>query len=874
MMVNVNNFEICACCNRPIRAGHPFIVCKNCDTIMHNRCRTPENVIKFRDNMYCKKCIDQNDIIRYNPFYQAPHFDNNGLLDDEPINFIESLRTSSNILESCNSYSIQELNSRILCDDNRFSTCFLNIDGNSSNFDNFSIDLARIDHNFSVIGIAETNTDSVNGALYQLKNYNSIYQSRYFIKDRNQYKTKGTGVALYIHDTLNSSKIDDLSLCEENIESLFVTITNTEEPTVVGVIYRPPNSSLEEFNTKYEQILSKLSDKKSYILGDYNVNLLDISPGTSEDNFQEIVFANGFTPTVSIPTHEMPGCKKTCIDNIHTNDIDCSTLAGVITDKISHHHMVFLSRDPIRNSQTSALLNKVTIHYDYSRANLEKLCDEIENDIDRIYNSSATFESFLALYQEKIDLSCKLSTPKTTKRNSMTNPWITEGLINSVAKKARLYFEWKKSCTLELPEGDRAKFNTNDAYQKSLKRTIKSAKALFYANKFDECNRNSKKTWQLINELRGKTKAQTKDDFVIDGQRVTCRRTIANKFNEYFTSLASNLNAAVMSSESTQIEPLPSFSQFMLSSRSSSIYLEDTHAQEIVDIVKEFQNGKASDIPIVVVKKTVHLISPILAKLYNKCMLDGTFPSEFKTAKVTPIFKKSNKELIENYRPVSILPIFGKIFEKIIYKRLYAFFLSKGILKNEQFGFRKGHSTTHALHKSTESIKNNLENGKHVLGIFIDLSKAFDTLDHRILLSKLETYGIRGVALSLMKSYLTGRDQYVSFNSTASDTLGIRYGVPQGSILGPLLFLLYMNDITNCCDDPNVQFVLYADDTNIFVVGPSQEATYLRANKVLEKVSIFMKCNLLHINMSKWNQGGSSFTDEKLSHWQGPICVI
>ena len=512
----------------------------------------------------------------------------------------------------------------------------MNIDGNSTNFDNFSVDIARINHKFSAIGIAETNTDSANGALYQLKNYNSIYQSRYFIEDRNQYKVKGTGVALYIHESLNFSKIDDLSLCEEYIESLFVTITNNEEPTVVGVIYRPPNSSLEEFNTKYEQILSKLGDKKSYILGDYNVNLLDISPSTTEDNFQEIVFANGFTPTISIPTHEKPGCKKTCIDNIHTNDIDSSTLAGVITDRISHHHMVFLSRDPIRDNQSSAQTNKITIHYDYSNANLEKLCNEIETDIDRIVDSCVTFESFLILYQEKIDLSCKLSTPKTTKRNSITNPWITEGLINSVAKKARLYFDWKKSCTLELPDGDPYKYETYNVYQKSLKRTIKSAKALFYANKFTECKQNSKKTWQLINELRGKTKAQSKDDFVIDSQRVTCRRTIANKFNEYFTSLASNLNAAVLSSDSIGIEPLPSFSQFMLSSTPSSIYLEDTYAQEIVDIVKEFKNGKASDIPIVVVKKTVHLISPILAKLYNKCMLDGIFPSEFKTAKVTP----------------------------------------------------------------------------------------------------------------------------------------------------------------------------------------------------------------------------------------------
>ena len=197
------------------------------------------------------------------------------------------------------------------------------------------------------------------------------------------------------------------------------------------------------------------------------------------------------------------------------------------------------------------------------------------------------------------------------------------------------------------------------------------------------------------------------------------------------------------------------------------------------------------------------------------------------------------------------LPLFGKIFEKVIYKRLYNFLTSKGVLTDSQFGFRKGHSTTHALHKSIDSVTKSLASNKHVLGIFIDLSKAFDTLDHDILLNKLNSYGIRGTALTLLKSYLTNRKQYVMYNDVPSETMDVKFGVPQGSILGPLLFLLYMNDIVNCFSDSEVKFVLYADDTNIFISGPSREATYKKANLVLKHVSIYMKCNLLHINMSK-----------------------
>ena len=252
---------------------------------------------------------------------------------------------------------------------------------------------------------------------------------------------------------------------------------------------------------------------------------------------------------------------------------------------------------------------------------------------------------------------------------------------------------------------------------------IKSAKKNLYANKFDECNGNSRKTWQLINEIRGKTDNDTKKDFIIDGQRITCRRIIATKFNQYFTSLATNLNKKVLGQDRLEIGSFESFTQFMSKSVDSSIFLEDTNADEVEEIIKSFENGKASDIPIRLVKKSAHLISHILAILYNICMGQGKFPSLFKVGKVTPVYKKDNKELVENYRPVSILPLFGKIFEKIIYVRLMKFFTANDILHEDQFGFRKGHSTTHALHKSVDVITRSLAAGKHVLGIFIDLSK-------------------------------------------------------------------------------------------------------------------------------------------------------
>ena len=215
-------------------------------------------------------------------------------------------------------------------------------------------------------------------------------------------------------------------------------------------------------------------------------------------------------------------------------------------------------------------------------------------------------------------------------------------------------------------------------------------------------------------------------------------------------------------------------------------------------------------------------------------MQDGYFPSELKTGRISPIYKKEDEQLLENYRPVSTLPVFGKIFEKVIYNRLYSFLISKGIINENQFGFRKGHSTSNALNYSVEYIESLLAQRQHVLGIFIDLSKAFDTIDHNKLVTKLERYGIRGNALQLISSYLSNRKQYVNVLDAKSDELPVEFGVPQGSVLGPLLFILYINDICNISSDGKL--VLFADDTNIFVAANSISKVYEIANRVLKAI--------------------------------------
>ena len=185
-----------------------------------------------------------------------------------------------------------------------------------------------------------------------------------------------------------------------------------------------------------------------------------------------------------------------------------------------------------------------------------------------------------------------------------------------------------------------------------------------------------------------------------------------------------------------------------------------------------------------------------------------------KVAKVTPIFKKGDSHLVSNYRPISVLSCFSKILERLVYTRTTDCLNKFNILSNSQFGFRAKHSTTHAILHLIDKVTNGMDNSEHTLGIFLDFSKAFDSLDHNIILFKLNYYGIRGSYLEWFRSYLSNRKQYVSIDGAASTLLPLTCGVPQGSIIGPLLFLIYINDISKSSDA--VSFILFADDSNLF----------------------------------------------------------
>ena len=691
---------------------------------------------------------------------------------------------------------------------------FKNIDGVTSNFDLFSTEITSTNDKLSVITLAETNLDECNKNLFTIRGYQSVYQSKI------TGKHKGSGLAIYLKDVFLHTKKDELSQCTPHLESLFISINNTDNPLTIGVIYRPPNGDHSKFLAELQSLFKMLPQSNFYLTGDFNIDLHKHTAAA----FEDIMFGNGFSPLISIATHFKPGCSPSCIDNILTNSTDLVVSSGVCKPVVTHHCPVFcLVSTNWKSSETPKVLPK----YDYNESNMTLFENTLHNYLqrnnfnqDNLNTSESNFENLVKKINELVDECFQMDINiLSSRRNIVNNPWISIGIITSIKTKDHYYNEWRKSIKkLKTKAGDPSLYLKYKVYRKSLKGIVNDAKRKHHLKQFDKANGNSKETWKVINEIRGKQKVKIKPSFIIDGTLVEERRIIANGFNNYFTSIASKLNE---SENELLIEPLPKYTDYIKNSVESSIFLADSSPEEIIEIIKELSSNKASDIPIIILKRCSHMMSPILAKFFNSFSNLGLFPSILKTGIVSPVFKKDNPQLFENYRPISTLPIFSKLFEKIIYKRIYAFLIAKNILYEKQFGFRKNHSTSHAINYSVKYVADNIEQKKHVVGIFLDLSKAFDTICHSKLLVKLQNYGIRGNCLELIKSYLSSRKQITKFDDVMSDAENILFGVPQGSVLGPLLFLIYINDIVH--SSTQGEFVIFADDTNIFIAAKTKK---------------------------------------------------
>ena len=729
-----------------------------------------------------------------------------------------------------------------------------NIDSNDYIF--LSLNIRSLSTKFIELGNLVDNLSANNKnvsvvALQELdKNPSSSFYMPGFLSFSKIRNRNGGGVGFYVRNNLNPEEITGMPFIDGIFESIALKITIKNRKAILFNFYRPPlapnlsfNESINRFHSEFHLALERLKklNLPIFLCGDSNINLLTL--GNNKD--ADLLYSNLMEFGLNLCTH-----KATHLNPINNSLIDLIAItrnffnpksSGVIIDGLSDHFINFLtfscanfnhnhtsfktrifSEEALNSFKTN--LSHFSWENVYNSEDPNLAADHFFNDFHFLFNSH---------FPEKVI--------KPSKKYNKINNWMTRGLLKSREVKLKL----SRKVKLNPSDQNLRKFRN---YRNLYNILIKKAKKLFFSDQLKQSEKDPKRLWQTINQITGKTNCNNSSisEILHNGEIISDEKSICNAFNEYFTSIGASFC-------SDSFPTNKHFSDFLPPPSQSSFFFQPTTHLDIMKTLNELKSKQSRDIhdiSVKLLKEVSEFICHPLSYIFNLSVSNGIFPSFMKKSKTIVLHKKGDKTCLENYRGISLVSSFSKIFEKIVAKQLITYLENINFFYDLQFGFRKSHSTFHALLAFLNDVSTALNDEDIALVTWIDVSKAFDSVNHEILFKKLQNYGIRGVALDFFRDYFQDRVQNVKIgNSWSDNNCTIEHGVLQGSILGVLLYLIYTNDLQYATNKG--KGFLFADDLSSLFRAKNYEALFEKTNLALGELMDWYHSNRLAIHPSK-----------------------
>lgn len=693
-----------------------------------------------------------------------------------------------------------------------------NIRSISCNLNSFYTSLCRSGIDWDVIILSECWLKG-SGTIPSLQNYS--------VSATERNNTQNEGVVVYFKKQLN------LIIEEPLLEDANCLLAKLSEDTCIIGIYRPPShTNTTNFINSLDLLLQKIASYKNILIfGDLNIDISTSSGDNRRFEYLNLLACHGL-----LPAHTSPTRGNSCLDHvmIKTRLHPC---CYIIESSVTDHECVALNIN--LHPSSFKYDKKIIIKLDY-----DSLHNEINKiNLDLLYrlNDVNLASRFLVdtLHQAIVNN----SKPTVVSRRKHTNkPWVTPGLLRCMRNRDNLYKKTKKDPTNEVL------LCTYKRYRNFCNAILKKRKRGFEKSLIQKAGKDKKQLWGVIKEV---TFLNNKRDLSKNLISPSNPIESINNINKYFVNIGRELADQIINSRTSTHSYFNSTQTLNLNNK--SLVFLPTDATEVKSLILSLKDNSATghdNIPGWLIKHHVDLLAPPIAHICNLSISTGKFPDIFKISLIKPVHKAGDSCTINNFRPISILPALSKILERLMNKQLVSFLNSNNIISPQQFGFRSGKSTNDAVFELTNNIVRELDNKKKTLGIFLDLKKAFDTVSIPLLLNKLERSGVRGITLSLLTDYLTNRSQQVKIGDWLSETQTISYGIPQGSIIGPTLFLLYINDLCNLKLTQGQIFV-FADDTALLFSADTWNSAFDHAQRGLNKVCSWLNANLLTLNADK-----------------------